>query len=373
MTKILVIDDDDTIRMLLMRALQKQGYEIAVAKNGQEGIEQALSLRPGLIICDWMMPLVDGLEVCRLVKSNPELSTTFFILLTSRGATEDRVTGLDTGADEFLSKPIQINELNARVRAGLRIHQLNQDLRSSNRRLEAELAEAAEYVRSLLPPPLASPVRIHSTFIPSRQLGGDCFDYFWLDKENLAMYLLDVAGHGLGATLPSVSVLNLLRSKSLPSVDFTQPAQVLGALNDGFQMDSHQDKYFTMWYGVYHCQKRQLVYACGGHPPAVLISPTGVELLKTPAMPVGMFPEIEYIQESCHIQPGSTLYLFSDGAYEINLSDGTLWTLEGFADLLASCRHNKASNLDRVLEKLRQLNGNGNFEDDLSILEVNFT
>lgn len=382
MTQILVIDDDPTIRLVLTKALQKQGYEVTVAKDGKEGIEQAQRLRPALIISDWMMPHMDGLQVCQWVKANPDLSTTFFLLLTARGEIEDRVTGLDTGADEFLSKPIEIDELNARVRAGLRIHQLNQELHSSKQILEAELADAAEYVRSLVPSPVTSkPVTVEWRFIPSKQLGGDCFDYYWLDNDHLAIYLLDVSGHGVGAALLSVSMLNLLRSRSLPNTNFHQPNEVLKALNQSFQMNYQRqhyvDKYFTIWYGVYHRVKRRLVYASAGHPPAVLVSGTSagstlVKKLKTPGLPIGMFPEAEYTDDSCEINPLSSLYVFSDGIYEINLPDGTLWGLDDFINRVIYHRQKQAANLDHLLDDIRTLNGKDSFEDDLSLLQIIF-
>ncbi len=385
MTQILVIDDDPTVRVVLTRALKKQGYDVTVAENGKEGIDRAKEIRPALIICDWMMPIMDGLEVCRQVKANPNLSTTFFILLTSRGGTEDQVIGLDTGADEFLSKPIRPDEVSARVRAGLRIYQLTEDLRSSNHRLaefnhllEAQLAEGAEYVRSQLPSPLKTDfVTINNRFIPSRQLGGDCFDYYWLDPEHLVMYLLDVSGHGLGSTLPSVAMSHLLRTRSLSGVSFSEPARVLTALNQAFQMDMHQDKYFTIWYGVYHLPTRQLSYSCAGHPPAILLSGAEnnyleVKQLKTSGMPVGMFPEAEYQQKSCQLPPSSTLYIYSDGAYEINQSDGNMWTLEEFVQLLCQYRETNQTELEKLLDYLRNLNPKRVFEDDLSLLQVNF-
>jgi len=101
MFKILIIDDDPVIRLILKKSLQNQGYDVTVASNGEEGIAQAQQVRPALIICDWMMSHLNGLEVCRHLKANPD-STTFFILLTARGEVEDRVSGLDAGADEFL-------------------------------------------------------------------------------------------------------------------------------------------------------------------------------------------------------------------------------------------------------------------------------
>jgi sigma-B regulation protein RsbU (phosphoserine phosphatase) len=389
MTQILVIDDDPTIRLVLTKALQKQGYKVTVAKNGQEGIEQAQRLRPALIISDWMMPLMDGLQVCRWVKANPELSATFFILLTARGEIEDRVIGLDTGADEFLSKPIEMNELNARVRAGLRIHQLNQDLQKLNQDLQskqqilqADLADAADYVQSLLPSTFeGEPVSVKAKFIPSKQLGGDCFDYYWLDPDRLVIYLLDVAGHGVGPALLSVLVLNLLRSRSLPDTNFSQPNEVLNALNQYFQLNhqrsAYVDKYFTIWYGVYHRVKRRLVYASAGHPPAVLLSgkppaTTQVKKLKTPGLPIGMFPEAEYICDSCDIDTSSTLYIFSDGVYEISQPDGTLWGMDAFIDLAAHCRQTQTADVDHLLNYIRKISSKDTLEDDLSLLQINF-
>lgn len=141
MSKILVVEDDSATRLLLKRDLQLSGYEVAVAKDGEEGLEQALKIRPALMLCDWMMPLMDGVEVCRRVKATPELASTFFILLTARDSVEDRVEGLDAGADDFIAKPIEANELLARVRSGLRVYQYQQQLSEANQQLSQTLQE----------------------------------------------------------------------------------------------------------------------------------------------------------------------------------------------------------------------------------------
>ena len=377
MFQILVIDDDTAVQELLRRTLKKQGYEVTVASNGEDGVAQAQKLRPALIICDWIMPRLTGIDVCRQVKADPDLSTTQFFLLTSLGSIADRVKGLDAGADDFISKPIELNELQARVRAGLRLHQLSRDLKIAKQSLEAELAEAAEYVQSLLPEPMTEPITIEAKFIPSRQLGGDCFDYNWLDADYLAIYLLDVAGHGLRAALPSVAVLNLLRSRALPNIDYYKPSDVLRALNTTFQMSYQNDKYFTIWYGVYNRISRQLVYASAGHPPAVLISQSPVSTakikrLKTPGMPVGMFPDAPYVDNCCDVEDLSTLYIFSDGVYEIHQPDGNIWGLDPFIDLLAAYNGASADQLELVLNYIQNLNAKAVFDDDWSLLKVNF-
>ena len=179
MVHILVIDDDSITQVLLKRTLEKQGYEVAIASDGKEGLAKAKQIRPALIICDWIMPQMDGLEVCRQIKAMPELSTTFFILLTALGSVENRVQGLNEGADDFLCKPIAMHEITARVRSGLRLHEMSRDLQKQKQLLETELAEAADYVRSILPQPLQhSGLNIDMRFIPSTELGGDSFDYF---------------------------------------------------------------------------------------------------------------------------------------------------------------------------------------------------
>jgi sigma-B regulation protein RsbU (phosphoserine phosphatase) len=393
MLPILIIDDDPVIQLVLKKTLQEQGYEVMVARSGEEGIVQAQRFRPALIICDWLMSGIDGLEVCRQVKADATLASTFFILLTARTRVVDRIEGLDAGADEFLPKPIEINELKARVRAGLRLYQaaqdlqrLAEDLRTQKQRLETELAEAAEYVRSILPAPLTDSVAIDSLFLPSRQLGGDCFDYYWLDADSIAIYLLDVSGHGLGAALPSVSVQNLLRwsttghhsSQPLPTgTNLYQPDTVLKALNAIFQMSQQNQRYFTIWYGVYNRQNRQLAYASAGHPPAVLLSETApgkfeAKRLKTLGMPIGMFADSEFVGERCQVNVSSTLYVFSDGVYEIRQPDHKTWNLDGFIDLLIECHQQTIDRPAHILERVRSRCRTDAFEDDCSLLQVKF-
>ncbi len=379
MVQILLIDDDHSIRLLLERTLKPQGYDVVCAGVGEEGLVKAKELHPAMIICDWVMPGMSGLDVCRQVKNIPDLATTFFILLTSLGSVEDRVKGLDAGADDFLCKPIEMNEFIARIRAGLRLHQLSQDLTEQKRLLEAELAEAAEYVSSILPEPLEHHcLTINSRFLPSSQLGGDGFDYFWLDDHHLALYLLDVSGHGLRAALPALAVINLLRSQNLSQVDYYQPNEVLSGLNKTFQMTDTNDKYFTIWYGVYNCKNHELIYASAGHPPAILLAPNlEQELietrLKTPGLPVGMFPEAHYTNNSLLINSFSRLYIFSDGIYEIEQEDGTIIGLTNFLSMIRNYQQRKTHNLDQLISYLKSYNLKEKFDDDLSIIEVNFT
>jgi phosphoserine phosphatase RsbU/P len=381
MAPILIIDDDPVIQIVLKRTLQEQGYEVVTAESGEEGLRQAIAIYPALIICDWLMTGMDGLEFCRQVKAIPELSTTFFILLTSRSEIKDRVEGLDAGADDFLTKPIDVSELKARVRAGLRLYQsaekmklLAHDLHTQKQQLETELLEAAEYVRSLLPTPMHGSISVDSQFLPSRQLGGDCFDYFWLDADHLVIYLLDVSGHGLGAALPSAIVQNTLRSQSLPGLDFYQPASVLKALNQAFQMSERNSRYFTMWYGVYHRQHKMLTYSSAGHPPALLlVAGQPIQPLKTRGAPVGVLEDAVFANDTFPIETTSTLYIFSDGIYEFPvIPDGTMGDLNGFTATLLDLNACTDMPIHEMLSHIQSSSLTGRFEDDCSLIQVKF-
>ncbi|MCU0527458.1 MAG: SpoIIE family protein phosphatase [Elainella sp. Prado103] len=378
MSKILIIDDDPVIRIILETTLQEQGYDVRSVESGEAGLATAIQWQPALVICDWLMPGLDGLTVCRQLKAQVH-ATPFFILLSSRSELDDRVRGLDAGADDFLTKPIEIVEMLARVRAGLRLYQSAQqlqqlaaDLQRQKQHLEAELAEAAEYVTSLLPKPMTGVVTSQAVFVPSKQLGGDCFDFYWLDPDYLMFYLLDVSGHGLGSALLSVSIQNLLRSQALPGINFYRPEDVLRGLNDIFQMNDQNPRYFSLWYGIYNRVQNRLTYASAGHPPAILLAgqnPPQIQSLKTRGAPVGMMADTKYVSAQCQIELPSTLFLFSDGAYDFQRHQP--WSLDRLIELLVD-HHRYETALASLPAEIQTCVAIDSFEDDLSILQFQF-
>ena len=244
--------------------------------------------------------------------------------------------------------------------------------------LNQELADAADYVRTILPEPITEgPIRTDWRFIPSTSLGGDAFGYHMVDENHFAIYLIDVSGHGVGAALLSVSVVNVLRSQSLPNTDFKDPEQVLGALNIAFPGEENNDMFFTMWYGVYKKSTRELAYASGGHPPAILFDLTPkhdyrATKLRTPNYIIGGIPDGTYQKKVCLIAQNTTLYIFSDGVYEVKKSDGSMWRFDEFADFMNSAKTGGQSTLDRLYNYAKNLGGSDTFEDDFTIVEVAF-
>ena len=215
-------------------------------------------------------------------------------------------------------------------------------------------------------------------FIPCSSVGGDAFGYHWLDDDHFVIYLIDVSGHGVGAALLSVSVMNALRSQSLPDTDFKDPGQVLASLNVAFPGEENNDMFFTIWYGVYNRKTRELMYAGGGHPPALVFEKSNSEdakaiFLSSANNVIGAMPDVTY-KKSKHLLGGQdTLYIFSDGVYELEKSDGSMWQYKEFADFMGKIRAGAQSRLERLHRHAERINVQDNFEDDFTILEVAFS
>jgi len=283
-------------------------------------------------------------------------------------------------------------ELLARVRTGLRVVQLQKELKAANREqakllverekalnaLAQELAQASEYVQSLLPHPLEGEIHTNWQYIPCAQLGGDALGYHWIDPDHFAIYLLDVSGHGVGAALLSVSVINTLRLRTLPNTDFLDPVSVVNSLNATFSMSEHDDRFFTIWYGVYEKSTGDLVYGGGGHPPAILVranaevSPNSLDL-KSEGRIVGAFSDTVFQSHRCRIEPGDSLYVYSDGVLDSVLVGGKPVCLLEFQEFLVQQEPLRKNNTERILSKIRENQGSEFFEDDYSMLQVVFS
>lgn len=239
-------------------------------------------------------------------------------------------------------------------------------LLGSQKQVTAQLDEALAYVTSLLPRDMEVPVKTSWEFLPSSTLGGDSFGYRWVDPDHFAIYLLDVCGHGVGAALLSVSAMNVLRMQCLPDTDFLDPDKVLTSLNCMFPMESHGGMYFTTWYGVLEVSTGKLRYCAAGHPPAVIVKPDGaIEMLGKPGLPTGCFELTDYETGEAVFTPGSHLYVFSDGVYEVRLPDDTMGTYDQFVQTLRT-----APTAAAVIANVRSFQQNDAFDDDVSLVKI---
>lgn len=276
--------------------------------------------------------------------------------------------GILMGLAEMAERELRMVDV---IEAQARLIDTQAELVRTQQRLNEELEEAARYVRSQLPAPMRDgPVRIDWRYEASSQVGGDAFGYHWLDDGRLAVYLLDVSGHGVGAALLSSSIHAAITRHTLSGADFGEPCSVIEALDAAFPMTGNDNKFFTCFYGVYDPGDARLRYASAGHPPAYLFGEGGV---RTPLPATGSVAGIglgaNAPAEAVRVESGSRLYFFSDGAFEIPSGDnGEMLMPGGLADLIE--RHDSWS-LDPIVASLRAKAG-GSFADDFSIVKMRF-
>ena len=240
--------------------------------------------------------------------------------------------------------------------------------------LKRDLEKARHYVESLLPAPVRTgDVRVDWFHCPSAALGGDAFSYGPLDPDHLMACLVDVSGHGVEAAMHSVSVLNVLRQRALPGVDVLEPAAVLDALNAMFLMEEHGGLFFTVWYGVYCRSDRRIRYATAGHHPGFLFaSGRPPEPLRTRGPIIGAIPGQRYLAGETRVPPGSVLYLFSDGAFEVTSPEGRQLGLDDFLLLLGGPEAGTSGEAEHIYKAVKGSTRPGPLDDDFSVLAVSF-
>lgn len=375
---IMVLDDEPALSAPLVQQLQRDGYQCVEFTDPESALRYLESNACMIVLLDVLMPGMNGREVLERIKSSKIYGDTPVIMTAERDELDHIAGSIHEGAEDFLAKPYNPTIVRARVASSIQRRQLReleqrtfQALVKSQRQLAGELAEAAEYVTSLLPEKLISPVATDWRYIPSSQLGGDSFGYHWIDDDHLAFYLLDVCGHGVGAALLSVSVLNFLRSGALHGQEARDPSLVLERLNATFQMEGHNDMYFSIWYGVYNSRSRELDYCSGGHPPALLCSPgEPVKALSSGGTVIGALNYSQYRTGRTLVPSGSQLYLFSDGAYEIGHPDAEMMSHQEFGELIDAIEG--PERIENILSVIRKQHGSKDFDDDLSLMEFRF-
>ena len=384
---VLLVDDQPIIGEAIRRMLLGESdITFHYCNDAARAIERAIAVQPTVILQDLVMPDIDGLTLVRMFREDEATREIPMIVLSTKEDPKIKAEAFGLGANDYLVKLPDRLELLARIRHHskgyinlLQRNEAYKALQASQRILAKDVAQAAKYVFSLLPEKLTKgPIRTDWRFIPSAHLGGDSFGYDWIDADHFAFYLLDVSGHGVGAALLSVSALNALRSQSLPQTDFRQPGQVLTALNKAFPMEQQNGLFFTIWYGIYHRTTRQLAYAGGGHPPALLW--TGADAatatmlsLESQGPMVGAVDGIDFATSHCQVEDYAVLSLYSDGAFEVELADGTIWPFGQFVEFMTNVAGDpSASSMDQLIAQARILQGIDEFADDLSMVELIF-
>jgi sigma-B regulation protein RsbU (phosphoserine phosphatase) len=391
--RVLLVDDQGIVCEAVRRMIAAQCVcEFRAVQDPLQAIAVAEEFRPTVILQDIEMPGRNGLDMIVAYKESAATRDVPVIMLTGKEDPAVKADAFARGASDYLVKLPHPVELVARIRHHSRGYRMELErnaafeaLRESEAHIRAEINRAATYVRSLLDPPLDGPVRVDWRFVPCESLGGDVFGYHWIDDDHLAMYVLDVSGHGVGPALMGVSAMNLIRSGSLEAEQVLDPTRVLQALNAAFQMSRHDGMYFTVWYGVYDRRTRELRWSGGGHPPSYLMRGGAIRRLESTTYMACISDEYDAPTERVTIEPGDRLYLFSDGVYELHTKDGDIWGLERFEALLSASPADTV--LDSVVAETRRvvLEGRGiapdsvspdggavAWDDDFSLIEFRF-
>ena len=246
-----------------------------------------------------------------------------------------------------------------------------QQLVETQKSLNQEFSDAAKYVRLMLPEPFSGQETLDWQFHPSTHLGGDGLGYRHIDDDRLAVYVLDVTGHGLGSALLAVTALELFRNRAV-QINFANPAEVIERVNRTFQMKEHGGKFFSVWYGVYSRSARTLTYANAGHPPALLLTreqgTTHLRRTESGGSVLGILPEIHAPVTTVAFPPGSELYLFTDGLYELVDPKGGRGSYDEFLAWLEPQVQNGKQVWDVMLQWLERARAKQSLDDDVTLL-----
>lgn len=375
---VLLVDDQAMVAEAVRRMLAPEAdIRFRSVQDPSQALKAALEEHPTVVLLDLVMPDIDGLTLVKYFRAHPKLKDLPLIVLSTREEAETKAQAFALGANDYLVKLPDRVELVARIRYHSTGYTRLLERNRAYQELARQLDQAAQYVRNLLPKPVCEgDVRTEWIFTPSATLGGDALGYHWIDQDRFAFYLLDVCDHGVGPALLSVSALNVLRSQTLPGVDFASPAQVMAGLNAVFQMSKQNDLYFTIFYGVYDRRLCTLRFASAGHPPPLLYQASGeVVELRCQSVFIGAMPGVAYKEDEVRVETPARLLVVSDGAYELRLADGRMWTYEEFKDYAAALGgpdRPDGPGLDEVLANARSLSRREVMDDDLTMLKLSF-
>lgn len=399
--RVLIVDDSRLQRRILAASLRKWEFVVAEAESGEDALQICRSDPPDLVLSDWMMPGMSGLEFCDEFRRMDRESYGYFILLTSKSDKAEIASGLDAGADDFLTKPVNSGELRARIAAGERILQMERQLTDKNRLINATLGKLSALYESL-DNDLIEAKKLQQSLVSDRHrdygtaevsmllrssghVGGDLVGMFPVSDTRIGLYGIDVSGHGISSALMTARLAGYLSGaapeqnvamRRMPDGTFASrpPGQTIAALNDLFLSELETEHYFTLLLADVDLATGRVVMAQAGHPyPAVQRANGSVEMIGCGGLPVGLIPGAEFQEFEVQLAPGDRLMIHSDGVTECAGMDGKLLDDEGLARLLEDLRGTRAmACLESLIWKLADFAGDDSFADDVSaiLLEI---
>jgi serine phosphatase RsbU (regulator of sigma subunit) len=380
--RILVVDDNEANRDLLVRRLQRQGHQMATAENGRIALDMLTQASFDLVLLDIMMPEMNGFEVLEHLKADDALRHLPVILISALDDADSVTKGIALGADDHLPKPFDRQILNARVTASLAKKRLHDREQMYARSLEREMDIAREIQAGFLPRRL--PVRdgwdLAAWFEPARRVGGDFYDAFELAGGRLAVVLADVCDKGVGAALFMALFRSLVRALGerllTPGGDTASEAcQLIGDVNNYIARTHERANMFaTMFFGSLDLASGELVYVNAGHEPPLITGTQGVRARLTPTGPaVGMLADMDFHATKVVLGNGEALVAFTDGVTDSHNIDGALFGDARLRELMTAPADSAQAMVHRIQAAVRMHAGDVPAFDDVTLLVVRRT
>lgn len=370
--RIVVIDDNANDLQVTRRFLERRGYDAVTALSGEEGLRLARQVLPDAFVIDYRMPVMDGFEVTRQLKADPELGTIPVLMLTGSDASQTVVEGLGAGADDFVTKGSDTEVLVARLRALLRVKAYQDQLRRMNQQMTRDLQIARRVQEALVPQRTFNSPRleIRSAYIPSATLSGDFYDYF-LQDDLTYLFVADVSGHGLPAAILVSLLKSYIHTETTPDGSL---ADFMARLNDFLFSVSLPTQFATA--ALFRLNaNREIVYANAAHPPFLLYRrETGeTTLLEQPSNLLGAMPNMAFEENRFSVAPGDTLFVYTDGLTDRVNANGDFYSIERVARLIESSRDADLGTVyDSIFADVHDFMASEEFKDDIAFVVTRF-
>ncbi|MDQ3280959.1 MAG: fused response regulator/phosphatase [Acidobacteriota bacterium] len=370
--RIVLIDDNANDLQVTRRFLERRGYDAIPALSGEEGLRLAHQLVPDAIIVDYRMPVMDGFEVTRRIKADPELQTIPVLMLTGSDSAEHVVEGLGAGAEDFVTKGSDIEIVVARLRSLLRMKAYQDQLRRMNTQMTRDLQIARRVQEALVPQRafVSAKLDIRSAYIPSEVLSGDFYDYFVQD-DSMYLFVADVSGHGL----PAAILVSLLKSyiHSEAATDRSL-SDFMARLNDFLFSVSLPTQFATA--AVFRIDKGgEVVYSNAAHPPFLLYQreQRRTIVLEQPSNLLGAMPNMAFEEHRVNVAAGDTLFVYTDGLTDRVNRDGDFYSIDRIAAVLESAPDADVNSIyDAIYSDVSNFAATEEFKDDIAFVVTRF-